>query len=174
MFYYSFQVSSKISWWVVLFRLHGALCSEHPLQSSDKSERGFLQEPQTSALKNDITGKKELFFSLNRPAFSLENPTSLFPFYFLYHCLFKLRPTRIPVRNFFFLLSNFHLILHPPSVLSWPTEVQVLYFNSRLKNQTSESYRRKEEGKKISTLALFVAVALDPGTTGTFVTWTER
>lgn len=46
-----------------------------------------------------------------------------------------------------------------------------MYFNSRLKNQTSESYRRKEEeGKKISTLALFVAVALDPGTTGTFVT----
>lgn len=45
-----------------------------------------------------------------------------------------------------------------------------MYFNSRLKNQTSASYRRKEEGKKISTLALFVAVALDPGTTGTFVT----
>lgn len=64
-------------------RLHSFLYSEHPLQPSDKSECGFLQEEShIYALKKDITEKKHTFFSLNKACLS---PRELnFTIYFLF------------------------------------------------------------------------------------------
>lgn len=50
-----------------------------------------------------------------------------------------------------------------------PSERGPLYHHT---SEVEEPEQQEEEVRRI--LALLVAVALDPGTTGTFVTWTDR